>query len=260
MHYSVSDIQACDPEMLGDGQDPFDDVRVVITTRQDNTSAGCARVTIIAPTPTRLLSFFKENWGDAAETDPEWYFDHIIRRMEKVSDPAPEIMHRGGGNEDDYAAAEALFGPGIYCVTETPEDPSIQPLWVGRAANPVDALNIYSRLQGFAGYDQSEMRNEVGIYAWNDLGDDGGAWATFTNTTIYATPVDFVAEQPDEVPADRTVLVRVYLTVSSGADPWPDADIVQLVEGALSVGLEGAPHPKADAITNIAVVGEEVVA
>jgi hypothetical protein len=265
--YQLSDIQACEPEVLL-AATVASPITVTIDTERDDTSAGCARVTITAHTKQQIIDFVKEQWGT---DDTDWFYDYIECRIEEVAIPVP------GHREAEFVEAVQLFGPGVFAVTETPDDPSLNPCWVGIAANAVDALDRYARSQGFAGYTGTEMEAEVGIFADpmpgfpGVAGEDGGVYAVFTNTTIYAIPILGVDEGHDweirsivereaeeNAPADRTILVHLNLTVSSGADPWPSEDIVQLIDGALQVGLEGAPHPKADAILNIAVTGEEI--
>lgn len=265
--FVLTDIQACEPEALP----AVDGVTVTVDVERDDTSAGCARVSIAAPTREAILDYVQLNWGTA---DGDWFEDYIVRRITEVpggfvtpeTDPVfaatlgqfhKQIAEQAQHRTDEYDEAEKLFGPDLYVVTESAEDPSLNPCWVGRAANPVDALNRYVRKMGHAGYDNEESRSEVGVWASDEYGADAaGAFAAFTNTTIYSFPLNEGAVQldgEDDQPADRTILVHVALRVTNFA---PSAQVVlQHIEGALEVGLEGADDI---GILNVEVTGEEV--
>lgn len=76
-----------------------------------------------------------------------------------------------------------------FCVTETPDDPSLNPLWVGEAESALDALNRYVATLGYA-TPYEELPVEPGDSEWYGVDSETGAtWATLENTTIYALPV-----------------------------------------------------------------------
>ena len=90
---------------------------------------------------------------------------------------------------DCYDEAVRASGEGAYVVTSTPEDPSLNALWVGWATNPVDALNQLMDEDQFAHYvrpTDPEQDFSVCPYALNDQRTEWGACAVFLNGTIYA--------------------------------------------------------------------------
>ena len=94
---------------------------------------------------------------------------------------------------DEYAEAQAVTPPGVWCVTETPDDPSLNPVWVDFATDAVDALNRAAATFGYGPYDRDpELRASVGILGDETGSDAIGAWATFENTTWHSVLVEEV--------------------------------------------------------------------
>lgn len=120
----------------------------------------------------------------------------------------------------EYLAAEKLGGKGEYVVTETPDDPSLNPVWIGWAYNPVDALSRAAQAEGFAGYRFPENEDEVfNLCGWR-LDDTVGATAVFTNTQWYSLPTGNEGEPPAFIGTDDTCREcgEVLLTLTSDVD------------------------------------------
>lgn len=101
-----------------------------------------------------------------------------------------------------------------WTVTQTPDDPSLNPCWVGEADDALDALDKFADAEGFALY--SELLADPESYGattapedvnpaevrgnadpadpsgeWvGDVQTNGSRWAIFTNTTVWAMPLD----------------------------------------------------------------------
>jgi hypothetical protein len=78
-----------------------------------------------------------------------------------------------------------------WLVTTNPSAPFtlrqgyLKDAWRVEARNPLEALDLYSRKCGFAGYTDALIAGDAEI----SMGfDEHGLWATFTNYTIWAIP------------------------------------------------------------------------
>jgi hypothetical protein len=91
--YWIDDLQACEPDalvaFLPDG------IKVTVDVEHDDTSAGCARVSVYAPTKEALLDFVRYHWGD---DDGEWFATHVVAR---IGMKCPDcVWHAPPTNED----------------------------------------------------------------------------------------------------------------------------------------------------------------
>jgi hypothetical protein len=157
--------------------------------------------------------------------------------------------------QEEYDEAVSASGEGAYVVTETPDDPSLNACWVGWASNGVDALGRYTRTEGFGGYTRpTDVGDDGGVarYALDEEQSAFGACAVFTNTTIYAVPLDGLTK--DDVADARQVVIHLNVAVPAG-DGRPASEITQAVEDALDVGLDA--HHVGDLTVSV-VFGEEV--
>lgn len=75
-----------------------------------------------------------------------------------------------------------------HVVTETPDDwKASPPLWIGEATDAMAALDAFAEQEGFAPYSEIVKLDEhKGMV---DVDEHGRTWAIFTNTTVYAVPV-----------------------------------------------------------------------
>lgn len=107
------------------------------------------------------------------------------------------------------------------------------------AETALDALDSYSRAEGFAPYSATEMLEEVTF--WDDplpRDTQGGvkprasriASAPFTNTEIVAYPAS--VNMPADPPPDRTVFVGLKVIVPGGDNRTPEA-IQNAIMGAI---------------------------
>ena len=77
-------------------------------------------------------------------------------------------------------------------ITETPDDPSLNPVWVGRAKSPLHALDVWCDETGMARYSDT-MKDETlsdqerggGV----GMSEEGVLWAISSNTTVYVLQV-----------------------------------------------------------------------
>lgn len=81
-----------------------------------------------------------------------------------------------------------------YAITTTPEDPSLDPVWVGGAETPLAALDSYAHAEGFALYSSlladPEHAGENWVTFYDPPRADGClASAVFTNYELFVFAV-----------------------------------------------------------------------
>jgi hypothetical protein len=102
-----------------------------------------------------------------------------------------------------------------WVVTETPDDPSLNPWWVGEARDALHALDQFAEAEGFAPYSalvdpRVDVTSAHEHEGWLGQDEHGEVWAIFTNTTVYALPFDvdgpgiYYGDAADEVPDARS--------------------------------------------------------
>lgn len=167
--YLLTDVEACEPSEL-----PWQAGIHIRFSHYSTTSSGCARLDLCADDRRALLDYVRANWGD---DDGDWYAEQVSRVETMPAD----------------------FLKGEYVVTETPDDPSLNPLWVGEADSPIDALDRFAVDAGFVPYtvicgEEGRLgglhEDEQNGWLFNyETGSTVCLGAIFTNTQVFALPV-----------------------------------------------------------------------
>lgn len=83
-----------------------------------------------------------------------------------------------------------------WVVTETPDDPSLSACWIGEATDALAALDTFAIEEGFSPYSDlidprdPHLLSQEETEGWIGQTEDGLVWAIFTNTTVWALPVE----------------------------------------------------------------------